>query len=696
MFYGRVVEREAIIDPMGSCFIYGGRQLGKTALLRDVERSFHAPQEGKIALWIDLKNSGIGMERPIDEIWQILITEFKKLEVLPTNLPDHTGTDRLLELIREWLEKDDRRRILLLLDEADRFLASDGKEEFIRVARIKGLMDRTNRRFKVLFAGLHNVQRTTKQENHPLAHYGDPLCIGPLLANGEWRAARALVEEPLASLGFRFESPDLVTRILSQTNYYPNLIQLYCTQLLRHIISPTVVTLDSKTSPPYTITSQHVDEAYQSQELRAQIRYRLMLTLQLDRRYEVIAYAIAYRYLLDGERSLVDGFSVSQVREDVLTWWPEGFRTSASEDAIRALLDEMTGLGVLRLVGAGRYTLRSPNVVSLMGTEEEITQALESPREAPIEYEPASFRSAFRIAESVEQFRRSPLTAQQESELRSRRNGVSVLLGCRAAGLDELKDFLELTIGREFLVTCDSLLHKVDFAKRLADLSKREKDGVTLMLVLPTCAWSESWISEAVERAQALKSKTRFVRIVFVADPQITWQLLTPYAPVLDTLVAQEVTLFSLQQWHDVVLRQWLEDCDFGSLNKAGREQITAVTGNWPLLLGYFYQYSKSDPQRWERSLQKLTEDLHRKPFAEDIARALGLDRQEARRVLHDLAALGEASPDDLLALVEDVPPEVVRQSLRWADLLNLTTRTKNGCWRVDDLVVHVLPVLGQ
>jgi hypothetical protein len=250
------------------------------------------------------------------------------------------------------------------------------------------------------------------------------------------------------------------------------------------------------------ITSRHVDEAYQSQELRAQIRDRFMLTLQLDQRYEVIAYAMSYRYFLDSEHSLIDGFSISQVRQDVVNWWPEGFHTSASEDAIRALLDEMVGLGILRSVGVGNYTLRSPNVVSLMGAEEEIARVLESSREAPIEYEPASFRTAFRTA----QFRRSPLTAQQESELRSRQNGVSMIFGCRAAGLDELEDFLTLAFGKEFLITYNHLTDnhltdKADFVKQLSsDLSSREKDGVTLVLVLLTCPWSEYWVSEAVEK----------------------------------------------------------------------------------------------------------------------------------------------------------------------------------------------------
>ena len=59
---------------------------------------------------------------------------------------------------------------------------------------LKGLMDRTNRRFKVVFAGLHNVQRTTTLSNHPLAHYGTPICVGPLFDAGEWREARALIE----------------------------------------------------------------------------------------------------------------------------------------------------------------------------------------------------------------------------------------------------------------------------------------------------------------------------------------------------------------------------------------------------------------------------------------------------------------------------------------------------------------------
>ena len=55
----------------------------------------------------------------------------------------------------------------MLLDEADLFLESDAREVFGHVSKLKGLMDKTNRRFKVVFAGLHNVQRATRVSNNP-------------------------------------------------------------------------------------------------------------------------------------------------------------------------------------------------------------------------------------------------------------------------------------------------------------------------------------------------------------------------------------------------------------------------------------------------------------------------------------------------------------------------------------------------
>jgi len=699
MFYGRKRERDSIINPMGSCFIYGGRQLGKTALLRDVKRIFHQPHQGHLALCLDLKAEEIGYKRPTDAIWELLAKELKRLQVLSEKLPANTSVDKLLELLQTWLDENKQRRILLLLDEADKFLDSDGKEKFRWSARLKGLMDRTERRFKVVFAGLHNVQRTTKQSNHPLAHYGTPLCIGPLLENGEAREARALIEYPLASLGYRFESPDLAILILSQTNYYPSLIQLYCDQLLRHLSDPNVARFDPKNSPPFIITSKHVEEAYHSKELRDSIRQRFNLTLQLDQRYEVIAYFIASYCLLEDRKGMVEGFSWSWIRDQALTWWSEGFRDYASKDAIITLLDEMVGLGLLRMVSGERYTLRSTNLISLIGTDKEIEDELLMPREVPIVYEPATFRSAYRRTNKMDQTdhvdnsQRSPLTIQQETGLRDHAHGVSIICGCDAAGLNELSKFAISAFGEEFVTLLGGIPDKNSFASLLAELlGKRTSDGTNLLLVTPTCAWNEEWVEEAMQKTQKLISKTSFVRIVFMAHPQIVWQLISH----LDTLAAKGIATISLKPWDDAALRQWLEDCGFLS-DKKIRENITEVTGNWPILLQRFYQSSKSDPHRWEQDLQKLNDSLSDRKAAAEIEHRFGLDLPVPQKVLRDLVIVNDATTaEGLVGVMDHITLETVNQSLRWADLLNLVIPTGNGCWRVNPVVGRVLKAVGE
>ncbi len=233
MFYGRGAELDAVRGPNGRCFIYGGRQLGKTALLKRAEQSFHSPVSGHFAKWIDLRAEGIGVSRAAAELWITLHEKLKELGVLEARIAapvpgKKQGVEGVIKGIRDFLTADSDRRVLLLLDEADRFFEQDGRNDFEDTRRLKQLMDETGRRFKVVFAGLHNVLRMTERPNHPLAHFGEPIEIGPLREGEEVREAIDLIRRPMAASGFEFESRALVIRILAQTNYYPSLIQLYC------------------------------------------------------------------------------------------------------------------------------------------------------------------------------------------------------------------------------------------------------------------------------------------------------------------------------------------------------------------------------------------------------------------------------------------------------------------------------------
>jgi hypothetical protein len=83
----------------------------------------------------------------------------------------------------------------------------------------------------------------------------------------------------------------------------------------------------------------------------------------------------------------------------------------------------------------------------------------------------------------------------------------------------------------------------------------------------------------------------------------------------------------SLKPWHDVALRQWLQDCNFPS-DKNSREKITIGTGNWSTLLYRFYQNSKSDIHRWEFYLEGIKDSLIDSQEALDFTTVqLGIDR---------------------------------------------------------------------
>lgn len=701
MLYGRERERESIINPMGSCFIYGGRQLGKTVLLRYVQRTFHAPKQGKIALWIDLKTQGICDGKDIDEIWNILATEFKRLGVVPASRSARVKDDELLEQIQTWLEHNSQRRILLLLDEADRFLETDGKKSadktrgnFIRSARLKGLMDRTNRRFKVVFAGLHNVQRTTKLENHPLAHLGEAICIGPLLNNGEARAARALVERPFASLGYRFESPDLVTRILSQTNYYPSLIQLYCEQLLKHVNNPDFVTFDPTTSPPYIITAQQVDDAYKDRDLRQAIRDRFIWTLQLDERYRVIAYAIAHGSFED-EKDKPDGFSVSWIQDEVLFWWEEGFQ-DLSSDRIRVLLEEMVGLGVLRQTREGSFTLRNTNVLRLMGTQEEIEEELlRDDREVSFEYESETFETTLDAKNGAGH---NSLTVQQQSELTNTPNRVSILCVSESSryNLKHNLKFQKSKLGDEFFQYLDDLSTKADFLPRLKRLLRnRQKGGTTMIYICDSCSWGDDWVDEAINKVKKLRSPEKPVQLFFVADSKKTWQLVS-----CNSIDWSKELMVNFQLGFDIIWEPLVKKHNFPT-DRATREKICAVTGNWLVLLTQLFQISESENLVWEEALEELNQRLNSPEFAKKQAYFMGFHpfRPQQQQVLKNLAILEEASAEDLTLLIEDITSGIINCTLRWAELLSFIApvgKKDDGknCWRIDPVVGRILQAM--
>jgi hypothetical protein len=170
MFKGRTHERAEITDPFGPYVVYGGRRLGKTALLRHIVSQ---PVPNAAFAFVDLFN---------------LTTEadiFEKVAKAFNNEVVNASTRTVREFaagIQQWLGLDDRRRVLLLLDEADTFVRHEAETGFHCISAMLQLMAETKNRFKFVLAGLHNVSRAARAENSPLVQISNnPLRIGPLI-----------------------------------------------------------------------------------------------------------------------------------------------------------------------------------------------------------------------------------------------------------------------------------------------------------------------------------------------------------------------------------------------------------------------------------------------------------------------------------------------------------------------------------
>ena len=676
LFFGRAHERQRITDPFGACFIYGGRQLGKTALLRTVERQFHQPDKQQVAKWIDLKAREIGHARRAAEIWPLLWRELRQLDVVKrAQLPQEPNPDnadhirKLIDTIGQWVTERSNRRLLLLLDEADEFLDADARTDFRESTRLKGLMDRTERRLKVVFAGLHNVLRTTERANHPLAHFGVPINVGPLLANGEWLQAQQLVREPLKSVGYRFATRDLSTLILAQTNYYPSLIQLYGAELVHRL-------RDSKKPVPYEIRADDITEVYRSKALGGVIRERFLLTLQLDQRYEVIAYALAFE-LRENSQQLRRGLDRKEIKECAAGWWPDGFGNDTRE--FNVLLQEMEGLGVLRSTEEGQcYTLRNPNILLLLGNAEEIAQALERRREVPKKFEPSVFHARQRDVDNGARHR-CPLTYEQESMLRAR-SGVAIVSGCDAAEIGSVADFLSQRIEKQSLQRLSTAGGVVEFRQDLTKLQPRSANVINVVLVPQEVTWDVEWLKVA---ASVLKRKKtgHLLRVVFVTDPDRLWHLMIE----LETSRV-EPEWIGVGPWDEVFVRQWLEDNTLPN-DRERAKALMEVSGGWSMVLDRFVRRSSSR-LAWDERIDRLRGDL---TGGSDWLPRFGVTPAVGTE-LGKLLRHQPFGPSEIatVAHLEGADPTVLRRRTAWGERLGLLARTEGG-WRFNALVERLL-----
>ena len=574
MYYGRdKMVRQLQND--GSCIVFGGRQLGKSALLRQVERAFHQPDHDQFAWVEDIKLVGDALagEQP-DQLWIKLRDGFKKHLLIKDSITA-TQPDNILKHIQSAMDESPQRRVLVLFDEADSFLGADAQNSFQVVERMRSLIQDTQSRFKVVFAGLHNVQRFNDIPNQPLAHFGENLLVGPLDAS----SARQLVREPLETLGYRFVDETTVLKVLSYTNYHPGLIQYFCYEIVRRLQPQKL-----SSGPTYKVSSKDVEAVYRSPQARQVIRERLDWTLALDPRYQCIAWAMIYEQK-ETRDSYVRPFGINELFQLARYWWPEGFGEVDTE-ALRGLLEEMVGLGILvRNLDENQYLLRSPNLVRLMGTEEDIENRLLelSNKSQPTQFQPDSQHVLLNDPGHMY----SPLTLVEEGRLQQTRpSGVSLVFGSQALGLDVLDQALKRMGSSEIPA------QELNQANRICtwlDSHARKQRGVEQLLTYGRLGGPGGDMGQSVWKVLEMckyfnQRRRRPLQVVFILKPEAVWSWLRLPADQR-TGLEDRVDSIYLRRWNKVGIQQ--------RLNQAGKldssevcQEVLEATGGMAFLAG--------------------------------------------------------------------------------------------------------------
>ena len=371
LFIGRKEELKKIKDVNGVNIVYGGRQLGKSALLMKAKKDIDKNESGDRAVYIDIKGRNYS-ETALKISEELVIADILEKKEITSDWRE------LAMSIRMRLKDEDKpiHYFLLLLDEADAFLDSCKDVQYKPFDALKDIQAVGEGRFKFVVAGLRDVLRFEHEaalnDNSVLPQLSS-MTVKPF----KYAEAKELLEYPLSYLGFRFrndvETDTLVSAILSHTNSFPGMLQLYCTKLIEAMKNGYAGYKEAGT-PPYYVSEDHIKKVLGEDNLQEEIRQKFFITLTVgsDNYYLLIAMITAYLYKND------EGICVTP--NDVLTF-AKNFEikdiAALSPEKVAALMEEMRELNVLQHNGEHGYRFTHFSFFQMMGTKAYLEQELE-------------------------------------------------------------------------------------------------------------------------------------------------------------------------------------------------------------------------------------------------------------------------------------------------------------------------------
>lgn len=234
MYVGRKGEAELLAATPKYTRLFSGRKLGKSALLKYVEKQYDGMilPSGKTLRVAYV--SAVGIEKA-NALVDTIIHALERFKVRVTNTASNAEPfDRLRSALELFAEKHNDASLLLVLDEADVFVEAE-MEEYQRSRekclsfKMRSGLDASDSQglpvVRVLFTGY----RVTNTREGAWANWGDVLTLQPLRA----QEAADLVSGPLARLGI--DATEQAPAIAHRCGYQPAVILRFGERLLSYL-----------------------------------------------------------------------------------------------------------------------------------------------------------------------------------------------------------------------------------------------------------------------------------------------------------------------------------------------------------------------------------------------------------------------------------------------------------------------------
>ncbi len=370
LFTGRETELTQIEAPEGANLVYGGRQLGKSALLKMAQRNIDGNANNDRALLVDIK----GMD--YTKAAEFVSTELIIAGILTSDCQCSDWITLTSHIKRRLLDDEPATRInylLLMLDEADEFIRTSMEDGDVPITALKNL---PSGRFKIVMAGLHNLSRFAHKKvigsNSTIIHLSSTV-VRPF----KLEEAVKLLTNTLAYLGFKFEDDNIISNILGKTNNFPGLIQLYCQKLIE-AMKDDYAGYDQINTPPYRVTESHFRKVLSDSQFTDKVREKLEITLFTEETehsfYHIIALVFAFLhhtvpeqkdkgYTIDEVIRIADEYNLTRLK-------------NVDREQLAELLQEMWDLNVLTCEEDVLYRIATKDFREMLGGQDEIVRAM--------------------------------------------------------------------------------------------------------------------------------------------------------------------------------------------------------------------------------------------------------------------------------------------------------------------------------